>query len=104
MAQCPGAAAFTVVDPKRARAWYAAALGFELLFDFQPPGGGPATMLHTPDGALIELFEVPEVSDGQASGTAMLPRVRQWSTSRPHAIMGYQGGGDDRCADPGRTR
>jgi hypothetical protein len=29
---------FTVVVLKRARAWYAVALGFELQFEFEPPG------------------------------------------------------------------
>jgi lactoylglutathione lyase len=32
-------------------------------------------MLHTADGARMELFEVPEASDGEAPGIAMLPRV-----------------------------
>jgi catechol 2,3-dioxygenase-like lactoylglutathione lyase family enzyme len=53
----PHHVAFTVADLERARAWYAAALGFELQFEFEPPGGGPATMLHTSDGARMELFE-----------------------------------------------
>jgi catechol 2,3-dioxygenase-like lactoylglutathione lyase family enzyme len=34
----PRHVAFTVADLTRARAWYAAALRYELQFDFQPPG------------------------------------------------------------------
>jgi lactoylglutathione lyase len=71
----PHDVAFTVADLKRARAWYAAGLGFEIQFEFQPPGGGPAAMLHTSDGALAELFEVAEVSKGRTPGPAIPPRV-----------------------------
>lgn len=32
-------------------------------------------MLHTPEGALMELFEVPEASRGKTPGTALPPRT-----------------------------
>jgi glyoxylase I family protein len=54
----------TVTDLDRGTAWYAAALGFETLLAFDLPGGIRGAMLRTPDGAGIELFEVPDSSAG----------------------------------------
>jgi catechol 2,3-dioxygenase-like lactoylglutathione lyase family enzyme len=45
----------------------------EVRFEFEPPGGPGEDAPH-PD-ARMELFEVPQVSNGTAPGTAMLPRV-----------------------------
>ncbi len=49
----------TVEDLDRARCWYAEALGFELQLAFELPGGARGAMLRSPDGARMELFEVP---------------------------------------------
>jgi lactoylglutathione lyase len=67
----------TVADVDRARAWYADALGFELQLAFELPGGARGAMLRSPDGARMELFQVPDPADGrewQEPHTAMLTR------------------------------
>jgi lactoylglutathione lyase len=54
----------TVAELDRGTAWYAAALGFQTLLAFELPGGVRGAMLRTPDGAGIELFEVPDAAAG----------------------------------------
>jgi catechol 2,3-dioxygenase-like lactoylglutathione lyase family enzyme len=49
----------TVTDLERGEAWYREALGFELQLAFELPGGARGAMLSSPDGARVELFEVP---------------------------------------------
>jgi glyoxylase I family protein len=56
----------TVADLDRAREWYGAAFGFELVLGFELPGGVRGAMLRTPDGAGLELFEVPSSREGLA--------------------------------------
>lgn len=55
----------TVADLQRAREWYAEALGFELQLAFELPGGARGAMLRSPDGARMELFEVPAPIPGR---------------------------------------
>ena len=47
-----------------ARDFYATAFGFEQALAFELPGGVRGSMLRTPGGAGVELFEVPGASDG----------------------------------------
>jgi catechol 2,3-dioxygenase-like lactoylglutathione lyase family enzyme len=68
----------TVEDLERARGWYAEALGFELQLAFELPGGARGAMLRSPDGARMELFEVPAPREG-----------RSWQ--EPHTAMQTRG-------------
>jgi lactoylglutathione lyase len=54
----------TVGELDAAREWYAAAFGFEALVAFELPGGVRGAVLRTPDGAGVELFEVPGSDEG----------------------------------------
>jgi lactoylglutathione lyase len=56
----------TVTDLDRAREWYERALGLQLQLAFELPGGARGAMLRSPDGARVELFEVPGSIDGLA--------------------------------------
>jgi catechol 2,3-dioxygenase-like lactoylglutathione lyase family enzyme len=68
----------TVENLERARGWYAVALGFELQLAFELPGAARGAMLRSPDGARMELFEVPAPREG-----------RSWQ--EPHTAMRTRG-------------
>jgi catechol 2,3-dioxygenase-like lactoylglutathione lyase family enzyme len=54
----PHHVAFTVADLNRARAWYAAAPGLRAPVRLRAARRRPATMLHAPDGARLELCKL----------------------------------------------
>jgi lactoylglutathione lyase len=54
----------TVSDLERARAFYERTLGLELQLAFELPGGARGAMLHSSDGARVELFEIAEPAAG----------------------------------------